>query len=151
MIARHVTTAGTVPRSGKAFPFRFVALLPAGLGLFALGAASLVLAYSLRESEPVFLILAVLLGVLTAILFRCAYRVWRQPSPTSLRELCGWVTFTSMAIISFIVERLAANGRDALAWSVALASLPLLVAVYRASNRYLLARLSVPEGVLPKK
>jgi hypothetical protein len=87
MNARRVTMAGRVPPSGKALAFRFPALVPAGLGLLSLGVASLVLAYSFRQSEWGFMVLAGLLVVLAAILFRCAYRVWRQPSPSSVREL----------------------------------------------------------------
>lgn len=141
MNARRVTMAGTVPPSGKALPFRFLALVPAGLGLLALGVASLVWAYSLRQSEWAFLVLAALMGVLGAILFRCAYRVWRRTSASGVRELCGWLAFTSMALVSFIVERLGASGRDGLAWLVVLASIPVLVAGYCLLGRFLLARL----------
>jgi hypothetical protein len=51
------------------------------------------------------------------------------------------VTFTSMALVSFIVERLGANGRDGLAWLMALVAIPVLVVGYRVLSRFLLGRL----------
>jgi chromate transport protein ChrA len=151
MNARRVTMAESGPPSGKALPFRFLALVPAGLGSLVLAVAVLVTISSFHQSEWGFMVLAGLLAVLAAILFRCAYRVWRQTSRSSVRELCGWVTFTSMALVSFIVERLAASGRDGLAWLVALASIPVLVVIYRTLSRLLLAGLSVLERDLREK
>lgn len=132
--------SGRMPSSVSALFLGALAVLPAGLGLLSLGVASLILAYSFWQSEWGFLLLAGLLAVLAAIHFRCAYRVWRQTSPSSARELCGWVSFTSMAVVSFIVARLGASGRDGLAWLAALVAIPVLVVGYRVLSRALLAR-----------
>lgn len=135
-------SSGRLPFSINALFLGALAVFATGLGLLALAVAVLVAMSSFRQSEWGFLVLAGLLAVLAAILFRCAYRVWRQPSASNVRELCGWVTFTSMALVSFIVERLDASGRDGLAWLVALVSVPVLIAGYRLLSRSLLARLS---------